>query len=359
MSLENTFAPPSNGVSYVGSLPPMKRHPSVADIARELNVSKASVAAALSGRGGNTRVSEKTAERVREVARQLNYRSNASARAMSQQRFNTIGFFVAKKQSSDYSMSDVILNAIVDAAEKHGMTVLLVGIPTMPEGMSLIPRSLNENCLDALIIQNAMTLSAEFQAAIEASKVPVVYMNEKAPNNAVYVDDVESGRIMTRHLVDTGFRKIGILAPVGAFPHYSAVDRVKGYLEVMARAGLSPMVKEPLSPVWRDVVREWVQSVDRPEVIFCISDQIALSVQQILYDLHLRVPDDIAIAGCNDEIFAHHSPVPLTTLHVPFAEMSRVSMEQVMKLVEKPGTLPSVVLHSHLVVRASTHRQSR
>lgn len=334
----------------------MKKYASVADIARCLNVSKASVAAALSGRGGNTRVSEKTIRRVREVALQMNYRSNASARAMSQRRFNTIGFFVAKKKASDYAASDIVSLAIADAAEKHGQTVLLVCIPTSPDEVPVIPRTLNENCVDAFIVQNAMALSPEYHAAIEASRVPVVYMNEKAPVNAVYVDDVESGRIMTEYLIKEGFRKIAVLSPVAPYPHYSAADRVLGYREAMARAGLESTVKEFPSADWKSEAHEWLKNEERPEVIFCTGDHIALLLQSILYDLRLRIPDDIAISGCNDAIFATHSTVPLTTLHIPLAEMARVSVEQVMKLVENPGTraLPSVVLHSELVVRDST-----
>ena len=287
----------------------------------------------------------------------MNYRANSSARAMKQKRFNTIGFFVAKKRVSDYAALDTISLALVDAAEKQGQTVLLVSVPISPSGETVIPRSLNEKCLDAFIVQNAMQVSPEAHSAIESSRVPVVYMNEKAPTNAVYVDDIESGRIMTEFLIGEEFRKIAVLSPVTPFPHYSAADRVQGYLASVSGAGIEPVVKNFPSEIWRAEAREWLQSSNRPEVIFCTSDHIALQLQGILYELNIRVPETIAIAGCDDEHFARHSTVPLTTLHIPFEEMARVSVEQAMKLIETPGRTPSVVLHSKLVVRDSTRRR--
>jgi LacI family transcriptional regulator len=333
-----------------------KRHTSLADIARYLKVSKASVAAALSGGGGNTRVSETTIRRVQEVARQLNYRTNASARAISRQRFNTIGFFVVKKKATDYAASDTVVLEIVDAAEKHGQTVIMVCVPSAPAGKPIIPRPLSENCLDALIVQNAMVLSEEFHAAIESSRVPVIYINEKAPTNAVYIDDVEGGRMMTEFLISEGFNRIAVLSPVTAFPHYSAADRVQGYTEAMSLSGLEPIVKNPPSAIWEAEVMNWLVSTTPPEVIFCTSDDVALRLQSILYNLKLRIPEDIAIAGCDDELLAKHSTVPLTTLHIPFTEMARISVEQVVRLIENGGPVPSVVLHAELVVRASTRR---
>ena len=334
----------------------MNRRPTVADIARELNISKATAAAALSGRGGNTRVGPEMIARVQEAARRMNYRTNAGAQAISRRRFNTIGFFVAKKRADDFSGSNQIPLSIVDAAEKLGQTVLLVCIPTPISETPVIPRSLKENCLDGLIIQNTMALSPEFHQAIESSQVPVVYMNEKAPTNSVYVDDVETGRVMTRHLIERGFSRIAVLAPATRFPHYSAADRVQGYLETITRAGLEPIVWNLPTELWRDQVRAALQSPKRPDAIFCTDDGRALLLQRILYDLRLRVPEDIAIAGCDDEVLAMHSAVPLTTLHIPFEAMARASVQLLMNLIQSPGSLPSVIFQPELVVRASTQR---
>ena len=334
----------------------MSKRPRINDLSRLLNLSCSTVGAALSGRGGNTRVSEATRLRVLEAARRLNYRVNASASAVRTQRFNNIGFFSAKKRPLDYSFADAMCHGVSTAAKKHGQNVVLVRISELMEADLDLPRALTEACLDALVVQNASSVSAMFQSVVESMGVPVSYINEKRPANAAYVDDVSGGRIMAGHLVEQGFKKIMMLAPVSNRMHYSYTDRAEGFTEVLAAAGIQPLIKTP-GPNWREDVDSWLDTANMPDVIFCANDQIALYLQRILYRLKLRIPDDIAIAGCNDEIFAEHSPVPLTSLRIDFNGLAQAAVDLVVRMFEKGETsIPSVVLQPELVVRDSTQR---
>ncbi len=330
----------------------------LAEIAQLTGLSKASVSAALSGRGGNTRVSAATVRRVQEAARQLNYRTNASARAMRSKRFSNIGFILVNKETYDYAYSDVILQGITSAATEHEQNVFLLRIPTEPDLSQKLPRPLSEACLDGLIVQDSAQLSPEFVEKVEGCGVPVIYLNEKRSTNAVYIDDVATGRIMTEALLARGFRRIALLAPLSRVPHYSAADRVEGYRNAMEEAGLPSQVKRFPSANWMEDAAAWLASgtAPLPEVIFCSGDQIALSLQRVLYSLDLKIPRDIAIAGCNDEIMAAHSPIPLTTMRIPFPTMSRIAVDLLMQLIEggQGGSLPSVVLQPELVERFST-----
>lgn len=337
------------------------RKATLSDIARKLGISPSSVSKALSGGAGqgNTRISPETLQRVQETAREMNYRGNPGARAMRTRRFHNIGFFEFRKSSGDYTFSEPTLNGLSEAAARTGQNIVLVRVPQKTEDLADIPRALREEGLDALIIANTTAIGETFQRAVEAAGMPVVYLNEKRTTNAVYVNDVVSGRLMAAHLIGRGFRRIAMLAPGSSGNHYSTADRISGYLGIMREAGLEPILKTYARDTWRYETRDWLSGASpaqRPEVIFCADDHVALMLQRILYDLRLHIPGDIAIAGCNGEQLALHSPVPLTTLEIPFYEMGVRALEMAVKCASRKTkrSIPSLVLEPRLVVRESS-----
>jgi DNA-binding LacI/PurR family transcriptional regulator len=328
------------------------------DIASRLNLSLSSVGRALSDRGGNTRISEATRLRIREMARHLNYRSNSSARSLSVSRFNNIGYCTVKKATDDYAFHETILQGLSDVAAEHGQNLIMVQLPSGPDRFSEIPRALREQCLDALVINDNANFLPGFQDAIADSGLPVAYLNEKQAFNAIYVDEMLSGRMMTQHLIARGFRRITMLSLVTKRPHYSAADRVAGYVQAMEEAGLQPENRSFHNKTLTEEAGPWLSSPARPEAIFCYSDILAMSLLRALYALRVRVPDDIAVAGCDGEEQALRSVVPLTTLQIPFRPMAAHVLRMALDLVNDPERkpIPSIVLTPELVVAASTER---
>jgi LacI family transcriptional regulator len=330
----------------------------LADIARELNLSMASVGCALSDRAGNTRVSSETRRRVREAAQRLNYKLHAGARALRTQQFDNIGYFTAKKSPSDYVHLDRILDGLAEGAAKYRQNIVIVQIPTDAASVDDIPKALRERCLDALIIYDAASFLPGFQAAVEASGIPIIYMNEKQPVDAVYVDDIRTGRIMTSHLIEQGFRRITMLAPTTLRDHYSTSDRITGYREAIDAAGLRPDVRRFASKSFATEVEAWLCDQPRPEAVFCVSDQVAVEFQRVLYRLRLRVPDDIAICGCDGSFHARLFPIPMTTASIPFHAMAVAAFDMAMSRVHNHQSLKSIVLPPSLIAGESTQRQS-
>src|SRR5258708_24798792 len=98
----------------------MMSKPTLHDIAREVNLSVASVGCALSDRAGNARISDETRQRVRNVARRLKYQSHAGARALRSRRFDNIGYFSARKDRADFAFTEIILDGLSEGAARHG-----------------------------------------------------------------------------------------------------------------------------------------------------------------------------------------------------------------------------------------------
>ncbi|MDR1280101.1 MAG: LacI family transcriptional regulator [Opitutaceae bacterium] len=335
------------------------RKTTLSDIARKLGISSSSVSKALSGGtgGATTRISPDTMRRIQDVAREMNYRGNSSARAMRSNRFQNIGFFDTRKNTTDYSFTESILSGLSECAERTHQNIVLIRVPRQDRDLVAIPRALREEGLDALIIANTGIIGAAFQEAVEASNIPVIYLNEKRPTNAVYVNDVVSGRIATAHLIERGFRRIAMLVPFTSGGHYGTVDRITGYLGIMREAGREPLLKTFTRSTWRYDTREWLTDpAQRPDAIFCANDHVALMLQRILYDLRIHIPGDIAIAGCDSEQLALHSPVPLTSVEIPFRRMGFRAMEMALKCVNQKTrrAIPSVIFEPRLIVREST-----
>jgi len=326
------------------------------DLARELNLSLSSVGRALSESGGNTRISETTRRRVREAAQRLNYQSHTGARSLRTQRFHNIGFFTVKKAAFDYSYAESVFEGASDAAAEHGQNIVLARLPRTSERLEDIPRALREQCLDAVVIYDSSSLLPGFQAAVAAAGLPAVYLNEKQPTNAVYVDDVLSGQMMTEHLIGRGYRRISMLLSKGERTHYSTPDRVLGYEKVMRAAGLEPDIRSFNNRFLLEQARPWLTSSERPEAIFCHGDILAMALFRTLYALRLRVPDDIAVAGCDGEEHALRCVVPLTTLVIPFRAMAAEAIRMALRLVREPAPegVPSVVIHPRLLPSVST-----
>jgi LacI family transcriptional regulator len=325
-------------------------------LARELGISDRAVSAALNPSETKVRLKPETAERVRKLASERNYRPDTSARSMRSGRFFNIGYFEAATSPVHYPLLGAEAG-VCDVASELGYRVVLVKLPSnlSPEH-NVIPSVFREAHVDALIVSHLGNLPQEHTEAIDSSTFPIIYLNEKKPRNAVYVDDVQAGRDMTTHLLSQGYRKIVFLHFEGASPHYSQggyahyslADRSEGYREVMTAAGLKPEFKVSPETDWKSALEKSVMECADAEVFMCWDDLTAIRVLKVLYHLGRRVPENIAVTGFGDG----ESPMDVTSMRIPFYKMARVAVEMCIELIRQPDqkTLPSQVMNAELVV---------
>ncbi len=239
---------------------PVANRITIKDVAREAGVSVTAVSHALNPNPGSTiRVSEATVMRVQEAVRRTGFRPHAGARSMRSNRFNNIGFLVVRKGVDSRPPEDYLMG-VNDAAHRKGYRVVLVGLEQGEDDYrKSISSLLREKSLDALVVASYHQLSSVIHEALADLDLPVVYVNDRYKHNSVWVDDRLGGRIMTDYLLERGYRDI-VFALRQHFPgqrveqmHCSAVERLEGYRQSMADAGLKPDVRmieipEPLRP---------------------------------------------------------------------------------------------------------------
>jgi LacI family xylobiose transport system transcriptional regulator len=212
------------------------------------------------------------------------------------------------------------------------------------------------------VVLVACVLPAADQQRLRSRNIPIVMVDPAgapAPDlPSIGSADWNGGYLATRHLLDLGHRRIGVITgPAGML---AATARLSGYRAALETAGV-PVDAELVRPGQfhhRDGVTEGLALLslpDRPTAIFATSDLHALGVYEAARSLGLTIPGDLSVVGYDDLRIAQWAGPPLTTVHVPLAAMAEQAVGLVMRLRQEPDlTFSRIDLDTSLVVREST-----
>ena len=198
--------------------------------------------------------------------------------------------------------------------------------------------------------------------SLKAKSVPVVSVGTSCSRktDSVQVDLLPGAMAVMEHLLGAGFRRIAHATYVRS--QDASEGRRDGYLRAMRKAGLKPeFIYYPLTdqqrPITRKLIRDYVGEHGRPEAIFCHSDDAALGIYRGLCDIGARVPEDVALVGCDGIEDTEYLGCPLTTLVQPVAAMCATAWQFLQRRLHKPnGPLQRAVLHPDLAIRDSSKR---
>ncbi|WP_321973473.1 LacI family DNA-binding transcriptional regulator [Paratractidigestivibacter sp.] len=169
----------------------------------------------------------------------------------------------------------------------------------------------------------------------------------------------------TQYLIGCGYRRIAYctgFSDLKPLPKGSDLDsdRYTGYVDALKSRGLAP------NPAWRfegvstledgrNVLRRILAMAERPDAVVAGSDEVAVGLELEAMRCRLKVPDDIAIIGVDDQPIAEVAPVPLTTIRQPIREMGTlVAQDIVHQLSDEPSEPVRQTLNLELIVRSST-----
>ncbi len=329
---------------------------SIKDIARAAGVSHSTVSRALAD---SPLISQATRARIRRLAQEMGYSPDAGARSLVRGRTCTIGVVVTT--IADPWAADVV-EAIEAAAYAHGYSVILAASQDDPEREVAAVETLRSKRVDAIIVTSSR-VGALHQERLAAAGVPVILLNshslQHVPHTfSVRVDDMHGARLATEHLLARGHRRIAHVA--GLPGHSPSADRLAGYREALAAADIA--FDETL--IWpgngrpaggEQALQAFLARTDRPTAVFCYNDMTAIGLLRAAQHAGVRVPDDLAVIGFDDILFAAYVSPALTTIAQPKTELGQRAMEMALALMNDP-TQPvgNLVLQGRLVVRAST-----
>ena len=304
------------------------------------------------GRSGH-RYNAQTRARVLEAAKDLGYRPNASARSMRNGRFGCAALILSRSRQQTLSHIPVgLLDGLDDELAQHNMH-LTVSRLTDEElsTQNFLPKVLREHTADGMIVNYTHQIPQPMLGVIHAHHAPAVWVNAKLAEDCVYPDDLAGARAATEMLLRLGHKRIALVHMVARLGwggtiqsmrphmHYSVIDRVAGFSEVMRAAGHEPVFfshdRFIETPEQIEVATVLLSGPDRPTAIIAYSEIEAHAIVCAARLLGLSLPRDLSVV-----VFAPRDlPVlgyELSAAAVPTFEMGRRAVLMLLEKLKSP-----------------------
>ena len=268
-----------------------------------------------------------TARRVREVAAELGYVRDISASSLRRGKTMAIGVIVPRLTDTVMAM---LYEAIAKACARTGRIALVATTDDNIDAEERAAESLLQRGVDGLILATART-GDDLPQKLAARGVPhVLALRTDGTSLSSIGDDRLGGYLATRHLIDLGHRRIGIIA--GPAYASSARFRTEGYRNALAEAGITVdpdlVIESSFSIEAGTVAAEKLMNLSpRPTAIFAVNDNTAIGALSALTNRGVLVPGDVSLVGYNDIPIVSHLPTPLTTLRVPFDQIAAAALD--------------------------------
>ncbi|WP_030418081.1 LacI family DNA-binding transcriptional regulator [Streptomyces sp. SCSIO 75703] len=325
--------------------------PTSRDVARVAGVSQAAVSLVL-GDKWRGRVSEPTARRVREAARELGYRPNLAARNLRLGRTRTV-LLVVPALTTEF-FAGVYTGAARVAAE-HGFGVVLY---PSPEGVGPAkdPFASAQAALDGVI---ASSMAADALSAIRGDQLPLVMLDSDPEGSlgaaTVNLDIADGIRQVADHLLDLGHRRfLHLAADVPSWTFEVRADALAARLAAVPDAVLRT-VRAPISIEGAQAATEAALRATgfRATALVCDDDKLAAGAYKAARRAGLRIPDDLSVTGLDDLGLATAIDPELTTVRLDAELFGERGMRALLAVLEgvapQEGDIPVT-----LVPRAST-----
>jgi LacI family transcriptional regulator len=308
----------------------------ISDVAAQAGVAVSTVSRVLNE---SPKVSETTRARVLAAIEQLDYRPNPLARGLSRGRCQTLGVVVP---FFTHASAVERLRGVVAALDGSRYDVVLFNVESPLHRDEHFATLTRRDRADGLLVLS-LPPPPDDLARLARAGVPVVLVDAWGTDVPMVVtDDVEGGRIATRHLLALGHERVAFIGddPDNAFGFASSPQREHGYRDVLDDAGI-PLRPELVryGPHDRTVAQRLTEQLlarrEPPTAIFASSDVQATGVLAAARTAGLRVPEDLSVVGFDDiEISAYAG---LTTVRQPLFDSGHIGARLLLDALRDNG----------------------
>ena len=332
----------------------------IKDIAKAAGVSHTTVSRALHD---HPVISQETVAEIKRLAVRMGYVPNATARGLKTRRTCALGVIVSHIDDPFWSE---VLQGIDEVLHPAGYSLFVTVTHRDRQREKEVVQALVQRGVDGVILC-APQFSPEQSQSLNAYGLPMVVVNNEGSGESkylVYNEDRYGIRLVTRHLIALGHRKIAFLGNVEGGRTTS--EREKGYREELQASQIEVTedyihLAPHSTPGGGSTATEYLLALpDRPTAIICYNDNMAVGVYRTLYQAGLRVPQDMSVAGYDDIAIAAYLTPPLTTLRQFKLDLGSGAARMMLHLLEARAESgewlepQKVGLTGELVVRAST-----
>lgn len=331
---------------------------SIRDVAEKAGVSTALVSYVLNNRMQG-RISKETAARIKKAARELNYQPNSVAQSLKLQKTRTIGLIVADIANP---FSAQLARIIEDEAQQKGYIVIIGSSDeNAKKSARLIELFLNRQ-VDGFIIAAVEHAERQIRQLVSRN-IPVVLIDRYFPSlktNTVTIDNYQASCRVTQHLVDTGRKRIAVVAYKTDLFHLQ--ERVRGYKDTLrknklpAPAMLTGLVR--VEQIDKDVAKalnQFLSSKVKADAVYFTSNKLAIAGLKVLMNKGIDIPDKLALVSFDESEAFDLFHAPLTYVKQPLDAIGKGAVDLVISNIEHHnGKISNEVLDTELVIRRSS-----
>ncbi len=285
----------------------------------------------------NTRVSDKTRQKVEDAMSELGYRPNSIAQSLASNRTNSVGILVSELSGPFFGQMMAGIEAELRAAGKH--VIITTGHSEEDREKEGIDFLFSRNC-DALIV-HVEALSDDYLIELTKGDTPVYFMSRSIKGieeNCIYLDNELGGYLAAKAVIEKGHTQIAYIAGPQFKP--DSQDRLAGHKRALAENNLAfnddlYFIGDFKEIGGRDGIKQFLTQNLSFTALVCANDEMASGAITYAREHGFSLPQDLSIIGFDNIIFSRHIYPKLTTIDNPVNEMGHMAAKLVLKNVYK------------------------
>lgn len=309
----------------------------IRDVAERAEVSVATVSHVING---TRKVAPDTAARVRRAMEELDYQPNAVAQSLRTRTTHVIGVLVSDITNQFFA---TLVRGAEDAAVAAGYSVIVCNSDEDPSKEDSYVRLLLRRKMDGLLIAPVRDGASPAVQELTERRMPFVFIDRKTAGvsvDAVLSDNVGGAYRATRHLIERGHRRIGIV--LGIPEATTTEERLAGYRQALEQAGV-PFSEDLVA--WggyrieggRQAAVQLLSRPDSPTAIFSTNNLMTVGVLQELFNRGIKIPEGMAVVGFDDLEWAELVHPSLTVVAQRPYEMGHRAVELLLERLGSRG----------------------
>lgn len=340
-----------------------KKEITIYDIARRLSLSSATVSRALQD---HPAINKNTRKKIQQTAKDLGYRHNTFASSLRKQKTNTIGVIVHELNSNFITS---VLAGIEKVTTEAGYDLIIAHSSESYTKEAANALNLFHKRVDGLIASLAFdTKDLSHYEVFNEKGIPVIFFDrveEKGESTKVIIDNYKCGFQATKHLIEQGCKRIVLVT--ASLKRNVYAQRHKGYADALSDSGIRyekdrVLIKDLSEQCGVEAALQILKMKPLPDGAFITNDFSAAVCMRTLRENGIRIPEDIAIVGFNNDAISKLVEPQMTTIDYPGIDMGEITARNLINHLKGLSDIKhtnTIVVRSDLVIRKSSVRKQK
>ncbi len=335
-----------------------KKDITIYDIAQHLAISSTTVSRGLQD---HPAINKNTRKKIQDAAKELGYRHNNFASSLRKQKTNTIGVIIHELHSNFITS---VLAGIEKVTAEAGYDIIIAHSSESFKKEAANALNLYHKRVDGLIASLAFdTIGLDHYKQFEEKGIPVIFFDrveEQIESTKVIIDNHKSGYSATKHLLEQGCKRI-VLVTANLNRNVYA-QRHKGYKDALHDGNIPykkdlVLIKDLSEKGGMEAALEILKMKPRPDGAFITNDFSAAVCMQTLKEHGIKIPEDIAIVGFNNDAISKIVEPQMTTINYPGIEIGEIAARNLINHLNGISDIKNtntIIVRSDLIIRKSS-----